>query len=94
MKLQIENEVLRRLNESQHKVYMYTLLICTVVLIASSSVAVWKSLQPKGTLHCDSFGPYGYGAALQALKQGNTQLDRNKDGIPCDNLYKRSLRTH
>lgn len=92
MKLQIENEVLRRLNESQHKVYIYTLLICTMVLIASSSAAVWSSLQPKEPHHCGSFGSYA--GALVDFKRGNAQLDGNKDGIPCENLYKASLRTH
>lgn len=60
------------------------LLGATVLIL--SGLFLWSVLQPKGTLHCSSFGSYA--DALKAFKQGNTQLDSNHNGIPCENLYK------
>lgn len=48
----------------------------------------WSYLQPKGRVSCASFGSYS--AALKAYTHGDTWLDANNNGIPCENLYKES----
>lgn len=67
-------------------------LVCTgfllgAVVLILSGLFLWSVLQPKGTLHCSSFGSYA--DALKAFKAGSTQLDGNHNGKPCENLYKR-----
>lgn len=49
-------------------------------------VVVMALLQPRGRLSCGSFGAYE--DALAAFRAGNTQLDGDHDGRPCEYIKK------
>lgn len=56
------------------------------LVLALTGALAWSYLLPKGRVSCASFGTYS--AALKAYQHGDTWLDGNNNGIPCENLYK------
>lgn len=69
----------------QHTVITSLLGLFVLVLVtATSVVVVLKESQVTET--CDSFSTYSQ--ALAAYQKGNTRLDHNSNGRPCEKLYK------
>lgn len=73
--------------EQLEKMLWITLGCIGLILVLTGALA-WSYLQPQGRVSCASFGSYS--AALKAYTHGDTWLDANKNGIPCENLYKES----
>jgi hypothetical protein len=76
------------------KRFTYPHAAVTTLAIVSLGVAAIMAytvvallLQPKGHLTCGSFGSYA--DAVASLAAGNTQLDRDHDGEPCEDLKKK-----
>lgn len=68
-------------------VWLFVALAISIGLNIGFVVALVST--PKG-LHrnCSSFGSYL--DAVDSYRQGNTQLDANNNGVPCENLLKGS----
>lgn len=56
-----------------------------LVIVITFSALWWSLSQPKGRLNCHSFGSYS--AMFDAFIHGSPQLDGNKDGKPCVDMY-------
>jgi len=55
----------------------FTAAVATSTLVILSSCAAWAQ-------NCSSF--QNYAQAVASYKAGNSKLERDKDGIPCEEL--------
>lgn len=62
-------------------------LLMVIIVLASMLLgeSAWTFSQPKGRLNCDSFGSYEQ--METAYQDGDTYLDRDNDGKPCQDTH-------
>lgn len=63
-----------------------SLIVLSFSLVANFMFFIRLSETKVAKATCASFSSYG--EALQAYNAGNTGLDHNKNGYPCENLIK------
>lgn len=71
---------------SPSRTHFLIVVILGAIIFGLFLVTVDLALQPKGRVSCADFGSYN--DALRAYSAGASWLDKDGDGIPCENLYK------
>lgn len=86
--LQIENASLRDTLHLHAKITVYGFLVGACIIVLLGVAVVWSYLQPRGLPSCTSLGSYAnVQSYIKSHPASLKRLDRNNDGIPCNEQY-------